>query len=707
MTRNFDEPLSPSDARFNEKSVSDLYERILDFKSVSKSGVISVTGEWGSGKTSLAEAAVEKLKTNHSWHTAKFEPWAYHDYTSMLEGFFATLTAKLKAEGIHRGARNALSSLLETISPYGDSVNYHGISLGLALRTTSKVLRKRGSLSDRKNEVNKQFSKFQYPLIVIVDDLDRLDSTELVSCFKVLRLLGRINNIYYILCYDEIIVTNLLSKTEAVGTEDPTLARKYLEKVSQIKVDVLEIFGTEQSNYFFSSVDDLKNLYQISDLLETDRLEQMWSIRLNEDLKTPRSMKVLMLNMRSSWKSIANEVNFCDFLMTSFLKEFYPELHKLIKSNAENITGTNNKPYTKEDVKRYPIRDYWHQELQRLRINSPETMLEFLALSFPSLENRAQNPGLWYSREIPIYERDYFDRYFRNMLAVDEVPEVSILAYIEDVNQSEMCDKSLVVSNALSQNRTDVAKKIVRHKLFPSFNKQKLYSSLVSLNSHKENFGWLALRNNGCGDILFNNIFERSISWSSEQIALEDLFEPNVPKGLFVYSSHLITDKVLSKRQWRDPRNADEDDTQLEEFLVKKIENSLQELFQIDPFRADLSILSGLSALNNIRSIDYTRKFLKTILNNSPLYTPARIFPAFLGIRSTNESMNRLSGVFSIKEFLDLITTYFEDGLGEAFPQAILHEHETDNVNIDFIPRSYRESLDFIQTYIISNFIYD
>lgn len=297
--RHFDAPLSPlkdiDEFRANESSTEDLKSRILEFQKQSSGGVISIVGEWGIGKTSLVHSTVHKLTQEHGWQASNFEPYVYADYPSMLEGFFATLSFELKKAGISHGARKSLAIFFETISPYIDTMSFQGIPINNILRSTSKLLNKREDLATKRDTINTLFGRLDRPMVVVIDDLDRLDSNELMSCFKILRLLGKLDNVFFILCYDEQIVTELLAKTDLIGSDNRELAKRYLEKISQIKVNVLDLHGTEYRERFFEQMEALKNGLQINDLLEPDRLEDIWNSHLAKLLRIPRRLNKFVL----------------------------------------------------------------------------------------------------------------------------------------------------------------------------------------------------------------------------------------------------------------------------------------------------------------------------------------------------------------------------------------------------------------------------
>jgi predicted KAP-like P-loop ATPase len=75
------------------------------------------------------------------------------------------------------------------------------------------------------------------PVLVVLDDLDRLTPDELPLVFKLVRLVGRLPNVYYLLRYDERTLLDVLRRTDLVG-DDEARGRDHLEKMVQVRLDL-------------------------------------------------------------------------------------------------------------------------------------------------------------------------------------------------------------------------------------------------------------------------------------------------------------------------------------------------------------------------------------------------------------------------------------------------------------------------------------
>lgn len=76
------------------------------------------------------------------------------------------------------------------------------------------------------------------PILVVVDDLDRLTAEELLAAFKLVRLVGRFPHVHYMLSYDEHTLIVLLDHTDLVSASDERRGLDDLEKIVQVRIDM-------------------------------------------------------------------------------------------------------------------------------------------------------------------------------------------------------------------------------------------------------------------------------------------------------------------------------------------------------------------------------------------------------------------------------------------------------------------------------------
>src|SRR5215218_4165158 len=90
--------------------------------------------------------------------------------------------------------------------------------------------RKRG-VGQRRDQLSAELGKLDQPIVVVLDDIDRLSTHEIREIFKLVRLTASFPNIIYLLAFDS-------HRVEKALEEEGIDGRDYLEKIVQTVIDV-------------------------------------------------------------------------------------------------------------------------------------------------------------------------------------------------------------------------------------------------------------------------------------------------------------------------------------------------------------------------------------------------------------------------------------------------------------------------------------
>lgn len=200
----------------------------------SPSSVAGLIGPWGSGKTSVLALIEEELADADGWTVVAFNPWELNDLGSLVREFLTTLRA---AMGRNKRARKAVSKYARKIAPYAGVIPVIGSAGSKALDAAGEHLLGDTSLDAQRRELERALGATKQRILVMIDDVDRLQADELATVLKLVRLVGRLPNIYYVLAYDETTLLDVLASTE-VGGRDRHRALAYLDKIVQLRLDL-------------------------------------------------------------------------------------------------------------------------------------------------------------------------------------------------------------------------------------------------------------------------------------------------------------------------------------------------------------------------------------------------------------------------------------------------------------------------------------
>jgi predicted KAP-like P-loop ATPase len=170
--------------------------------------------------------------------------------------------------------------------------------------------------ADKKfKNIAKRFKSLRKPLVVIIDDLDRLQTSEIISIFQLVKNVGQLPNVIYILAFDkEIVVKNIAEIQNCDGDA-------YLEKIVQYCIDLPLLQNYEISDFFFKKI---KDELEDSDNLgwNYERYKDLSVNCLRHYLKTPRNAIQLANSFQVNHEMMRGQVNVIDFLAIETLRLF-------------------------------------------------------------------------------------------------------------------------------------------------------------------------------------------------------------------------------------------------------------------------------------------------------------------------------------------------------------------------------------------------
>jgi hypothetical protein len=296
--------------------------------------VLAVTGEWGSGKTSVINMAVAPLEEQPGYRIVRFNPWLFSGTPQLVEHFFGEVMAELNATGNRR-----VKEIGEALERYGSAVDplrfIPGADKAAALTTSlGRLLRGRTvGVRRQKENLDRLLAKHDELIVVVLDDIDRLHDQEVADVMRLVRLVADFPNMVYILAFDEDRVA------QAINASDVETGRTYIEKIVQVGHEVPAILGEQLSDLLLAR---LNAALQGSPY----RLDQAhWSrlfLIFRNYFETPRHVARYCNQIRAPIRLVATEIEAADILtleaLRLFERGFWRELPRL-QNELTNVTG--------------------------------------------------------------------------------------------------------------------------------------------------------------------------------------------------------------------------------------------------------------------------------------------------------------------------------------------------------------------------------
>lgn len=179
---------------------TDLIYRLLENKELySKHAlIIGLKGAWGTGKTSYLNLMIQALGKKENDSNAviiKFNPWYSFTTNQIVTDFFNVLDEELETR---IGTGYELKK---------DIIKYSNLIINSDSGWLSKFLSvfktKDQSIEKQYEKISNKIESLNRTLFIFVDDIDRLDGTEILSVIQLMRNIANFKKTIFIVAYDE------------------------------------------------------------------------------------------------------------------------------------------------------------------------------------------------------------------------------------------------------------------------------------------------------------------------------------------------------------------------------------------------------------------------------------------------------------------------------------------------------------------------
>jgi predicted KAP-like P-loop ATPase len=165
-------------------------------------------------------------------------------------------------------------------------------------------------------------------ILVIIDDLDRLMPNEAKEMIGLVKSLGDLPNVIYLLSYDEKNLTKLISHTT------PLDGHNYLKKIVQYPIHLPPISRGGLAKIFDA---DLSEILPPLDSDQKERIGYTWQYIFKHYLTTPRDVRLYINSLAVSLSSQKDHVDPIDLILLELLRLHEPELYFWIVNHIEEL----------------------------------------------------------------------------------------------------------------------------------------------------------------------------------------------------------------------------------------------------------------------------------------------------------------------------------------------------------------------------------
>lgn len=415
--------------------------------------VIALYGSWGAGKSSIINLAIEYIeqkykqsKRNKQPIILTFNPWNFTEQNQLVSIFLRELGKAINyydaSEDAKKVGQELITyskfflplALIPQVTPLALFLNKLFEKVGEATKGWGELKSK--SVEQYKEDLDKSIKKLGRKIIVVIDDIDRLNKTEIRQIFQLVKLNANFPNIIYILPFDQ-------EKVSEVLTEESFPGRDYLEKIVQVPFQVPAIEQTKIDGLFFDEVNKLiKDLPQ--KYWDEKYFGNIYYGSLRKYFTSVRQIKRFANSLQFNNTHLPKELNPVDLMALEAIRVFSPEIYEAIWKNKDAFTETDwgfRDNSREKEVRKTKIDAIFDKADPKYKDITRKLVLEL----FPQLEGVYGNSSYgadWqdrWNKERRISATARFDKYFLFTIPENEVSQEEIDEIIEkSANTSEV-----------------------------------------------------------------------------------------------------------------------------------------------------------------------------------------------------------------------------------------------------------------------------
>lgn len=442
--------------------------------------VLALTGPWGEGKTSVKNMTLETLRElKPDAAVVEFNPWEWASQDRVTEAFFEEVAlglgyvdptregkervakwrayaAKLSVGAVAaKGVRSVVTALFVLLGALGlvdiFVKDYAGttairivmaiaVAAGAALGASStfadavaKLLAqvnetRTRSLPETKKELHNSLAALQAPLLVVIDDIDRLQPSQMSAVFQLVKANADFPNLVYLLLFPREPVIEALT-TNAVGGDE------FLEKIIQVRFDIPRVDRVRLEQVLTGGLNEI--IRELPDRsFSSDRWINIYVPGLSPFFETLRDIRRFLAPLSFHVSLLQNqdsfEVNGVDLIALETLRVFLPTTYDAIATSKGVLTESPSFGFGNDDRHQEEVNSAVRAIIDSAPEHRRTAVREVVKSLFPTVEwvlggsHYASGVEDDWLRELRVCHPEVFDRYFQLAIAEQDISQADI-----------------------------------------------------------------------------------------------------------------------------------------------------------------------------------------------------------------------------------------------------------------------------------------
>jgi KAP family P-loop domain len=299
--------------------------------------VVALHGDLGDGKTSVLNLLRKLIERDAI--VVSFSAWLPGSESTLALDLFRDIATECRKAIYVPQLRKRALSFARTLS--GSASFLSGL----------KELIPNQSQKDEIQELHASFARIPVPIVVLLDEVDRMQKDELFVLLKIIRGASSIPNVTFICAYSE---DEVRKRLDINGD----LSYDYLEKFFPVSVNLSapapDLIGRcfrAELHRRFSDQSWFKDRNDSNDSNDfAEQLEDIWTESLQNLCTNFRKAGLLVNDSTSAAQPVVGEVNPLDLVMIEALRRFSPSTYHKVRTSSRYFTEPPKRPYAYEDV---------------------------------------------------------------------------------------------------------------------------------------------------------------------------------------------------------------------------------------------------------------------------------------------------------------------------------------------------------------------
>lgn len=449
--------------------------------------VIALYGDWGSGKSSIKNMALAYSKKQENPPTIiEFSPWEWSAQDKIVQAFFDEISKSIgrkdsskedqnlanifatygnhlsTAHTILKGANLSVPLLITAILSTGLVSSYFTDNTQLVLFITtltsliptimsltekgsellgniSENFSKKAKLNEKtlveiRSELIEALDKRKTPLLIVMDDIDRLTTTELRMIFQLIKANTDFPNVIFLLLFQKDIIEQKL-------TDNTQSGEYYLEKIIQIPFTIPQIEIRQVHEVLFKLLNNVISSHSDAEKkFDKNRFTEIYQNGFKNYFSNLRSVYRFNSTLAFNFNIFKNkdifEVDPIDLITIECLRIFEPTVYIKLSNSKEAFTTLSSISMDnhREKAKYLGLIEDVINSSSEINRESVKRILKKL---FPTIQWIVSNYYYHYESyqewftQLRICHEDHFDKYFKLSFDSEGFSTADFLSFLE------------------------------------------------------------------------------------------------------------------------------------------------------------------------------------------------------------------------------------------------------------------------------------